>query len=324
MILFILALSFLAGCGHLELLDYDDEDTYAEVDKGILSTMAPPTPSEIGNALNILKTSAPHQNAGEYIQAVSTIVGTMNLGVSSISNVNMSFSINEFVDSIYETLRLEGKAISKDSLKSIVIQALNAAIREVINYPGNRLDSNKAAFFALGERLVQNNIMQITDGMANDRLLDSGSFTILAVVINQAISVLINESIVEEITKTQDNPILIDYRTRFLPAGIPLSPGSLPYYVKQLLDSNSGFMNTKREIQDEIGRILRDKLTVNGKIVPEEIRKPEIFNAIQNSIKDLSLVVIDLVERESEYLDLTVDLTISLPHQGIVSVGWSS
>jgi len=324
--LFILALFgfFVIGCDHVALLEYDDEETYAEVDKGLLSTMAPPTPSDIGIALNILKTPAPHQNASEFIQAISTIISTMNLEVAQISDVNMSFSINDFVDSVYETLRLKGKVIAKGPLKSIIIQALNAAIKEVIEHPENRLDLNRSPFFALGERLVQNGIKEITQSMANDPLLDTGSFVILAVVINQAISASINESIVEEITKTQDNPILIDYRNRLLPSGVPLNTGSLSYYVKQLLDSNPEFKNEKRKIQDEIGKILRENLKVNGKIVPEEILKLEVFNTIQSAIKKMSLSVIDLVEIEAGYLNLIVKLTVFLSHQGIISVGWSS
>ena len=324
--LFILALFgfFVIGCDHVALLEYDDEDTYAEVDKGLLSTMAPPTPSDIGNALNILKTPAPHQNASEFIQAISTIISTMNLEVAQISDVNMSFSINDFVDSVYETLRLNGIVISRDTLRSIVIQTLNAAIREVIGYPGNRLDLNRSPFFALGERLVQNGITVITESMANDPLLDTGSFAILAVVINQAISASMNESIVEEIAKTQDNPILIDYRNRLLPSGVPLNVGSLPYYIKQLFGPNPEFNNEKLKIKDEIGKILKDNLMVDGKIDPERIKNPEVFNAILNEIKKMSLSVIDLVGKESEYLNLIVRLTVSLSHQGMFRFGWSS
>jgi len=256
--LFILALFgfFVIGCDHVALLEYDNDDTYAEVDKGLLSTMAPPTPSDIGNALNILKNPASTQNADDFIKAISTITSTMNFKVDGISGVNMSFSINDFVDSLYEALRLNGIVLSKDMLKSIVIQSLNATIREVTEHPENRLDPDKAALFALGERLIQKGIVEITDDMADEKLLDTGSFVILSVGVNQAISASING----------------------------LNTGSLSYYVQQLFESNPEFIEVKEKS------------------------------------KGMSLSAIDLVDKGSKYLGLTVELTVYSSHQGIISV----
>jgi len=258
--LFILALFgfFVIGCDHVALLEYDNDDTYAEVDKGLLSTMAPPTPSDIGNALNILKNPSSTQNADDFIRAISTITSTMNFKVDGISDVNMSFSINDFVDSLYEALRLNGIVLSKDMLKSIVIQSLNATIREVTEHPENRLDPDKAALFALGERLIQKGIVEITDDMADEQLLDTGSFVILSVGVYQAISASIND--------------------------FTLNTGSLSYYVQHLFESNPEFIEVKEKS------------------------------------KGMSLSVIDLVNKGSKYLGLTVELTVYLSHQGIISV----
>jgi len=137
-VLFILVLfgSFLAGCGHVKLLEYGDEETYANSDADY---MAAPSPSNINEALGILSGQLPPTGDHNVLWAESIVLNTMNLEVTEISDMNMSFSIDEFVESASETLRLSGRAVSKGTLKNIVIQTLNASIYNVPRKLSNTL-----------------------------------------------------------------------------------------------------------------------------------------------------------------------------------------
>jgi hypothetical protein len=183
------------GCGHVKLLEYDDEETYTDMDKGFL---APSTPSDINKALNILLTT--NTNKTDNVRwAVSIIVKPIDNSTIDISDINKTFSIDEFVESDDKTLRKEKWILEKDALKRIVIQALNVSIEEVSKHPEHRLEPSRAVFFALGERLAQNGIMKISENMANQKLLDTSSSIILSIVINRAVSLSIADPIAKKV-----------------------------------------------------------------------------------------------------------------------------
>jgi len=202
-ILIILALfvSFLTGCSHVKVLEYDDEDTYADMDKGFF---APPSSSDIEKALNILVTSGDDTDNVRW--AVSVILSPIDNATTEIGDNNKAFSINEFVESFYKTLG-EGKTVSKNTLKTVAILSLNVAIKEVSEHPEHRLEPIKAIFFALGERLVKNGITEISENMSDQKLLNSASYTIMSSVINHLIDVSLTDPIAKEIIKNQPIPV---------------------------------------------------------------------------------------------------------------------
>jgi hypothetical protein len=189
------------GCGHVKLLEYDDEETYTDMDKGFL---VPSTPSDIDKALNILLTASTN-NTDNVRWAVSIIVKPIDNSTIDISDINKTFSIDEFVESFYKTLG-EGRTVSKKTLKRVEILALNVAINEVSKHPEHRLEPIESIFFALGERLVKNGVKEISENMANQKLLDTASFEIMSVVINRLISVSLTDPIAKQIMENQKIP----------------------------------------------------------------------------------------------------------------------
>jgi hypothetical protein len=317
-VLFILTLfgSFLTGCGHVELLEYGDKETYANSDADF---MAAPSPSDINKALDILSSTS--SNDDDITWAISIILNTMNLEVAKIGDVNMSFSIDEFVESVDETLRLSGLSIPTNTLKSIVIQTLNAAITEARKARGTqneRMDPSKTAFFALGERLANDGIIQITEDMTSQKLLDTASFVILSASIYQGISTAEDEAIREEIL---NNPNIPDeYREELIPQETPLAEGSLSSFMAHQIQSTPESADSiKNKVEEDVASEF-NVFQQNPEGIAD-LTDPRVLGAIKHAISEISPDEVSLVEIGAGLVELPIDLTVILSHQGLVNLG---
>ncbi len=322
-ILFIgILLAIFTGCDHVELLEYNDEDTYAVMDSGL---MAPPNPDEINFALNtiyvpgyITPFRSDEESLNRYFQAIGIVIDTLDLVLVELTDMNKTFSINELVDSLSETLALGNIDISKDTLREIIIITLNEAIREVKEHPEDRLDPDKTAYFALGERLLFNGYDEITEANADDKILDVASFVILSTMIQQAVSEALNESIAEAII----DYVPKDLQDPLLPRGIPIKEGTLPYFIKQtMLGMNDELNNAKNKKYTDTANVITPHLNTGDP--GNSIYNPIVYNQIQNEIHGLSVNVILFVAEGSEFSGFQTELSTPILHQGFLEFGWT-
>jgi hypothetical protein len=279
--------------------------------------MAPPCPSDIDSALKILCSGnlTPYRSdVDDLIWAISIVVRTMNLIKVDIEDINKNFSINGLAEIMSKTLEMERIMISKDTIKVFIIIALNEFIKEVNEHPEDRLYPEKTAYFALGERLVYNGITKITKDDAGKIILDTASFIILSIAIQQAISESINESITSAVI---DN-VPKDLQNALSPKGIPINLDSLSYFVKhELLNINNELYTEKQKKYNAVVNILSSPYN-------QALRDPQVFNNITKQIRHLSVNVVSSVEKETNYAGFKSDLTLSYSdNQGLLSFGWS-
>jgi hypothetical protein len=161
----------ICGCD-TEKLDYEDEGTYTLFDS---SSMAPPSPQELQEAINILKAWQPESHLGWAYSVVASLFG-IGVDAEDIS-VNEQFEISAVASKLTEAGVIGGTELIIDILQSVITEA---------NKPGfDDQDPKNSAIVALASSLENSGIQDADDINANTQL-NQGDIILLVLSMHQA------------------------------------------------------------------------------------------------------------------------------------------
>ena len=180
-----LVLTVIIGCDRMELLEYDNIDSYEFLDR---NAMAPPDMS-LEVALNTIK-NPPANDPALLNAAISIVMNAMGLKTSSIGDPSQTYSIDGMAGAMETTLKNSGINLSATILKSIIISAINEAIYQVNSGSLDRTDPENAGLFALAEGIQQRTGKTVitSEDADNPNLIDTAGFLVLTTAMNQALN----------------------------------------------------------------------------------------------------------------------------------------
>lgn len=180
-----LVLTVLIGCDRMELLEYDNIDSYEFLDR---NAMAPPDMS-LEVALNTIK-NPPANDPALLNAAISIVMNAMGLKTSSIGDPSQTYSIDGMAGAMETTLKNSGINLSATILKSIIISAINEAIYQVNSGSLDRTEPENAGLFALAEGIQQRTGKTVitSEDAGNPNLIDTAGFLVLTTAMNQALN----------------------------------------------------------------------------------------------------------------------------------------
>lgn len=180
-----LVLTVIIGCDRMELLEYDNIDSYEFLDR---NAMAPPDMS-LEVALNTIK-NPPANDPALLNAAISIVMNAMGLKTSSIGDPSQTYSIDGMAGAMETTLKNSGINLSATILKSIIISAINEAIYQVNSGSLDRTEPENAGLFALAEGIQQRTGKTVitSEDAGNPNLIDTAGFLVLTTAMNQALN----------------------------------------------------------------------------------------------------------------------------------------